>query len=201
MLRNIRWAKWCIWLLALYPIVRLVYFGLNDGLGPNPVEFIERSTGSWALAFLLLTLVITPLKMLTGQAWLMALRRLLGLWMFALASLHLLTYLWVDYSFDWQDISKDIVKHPYVLVGFAAFLLTTPLAATSNQRAIRALKKRWKMLHQLIYLIAVLGILHFWWLVKKDVTEPVIYSTVFAVLMLLRAPIFSNIISARLKKL
>lgn len=183
---RIRVLKTLIWLGACLPLLRLLMLGLTDNLGANPVEFIERSTGTWALVFLLLSLTITPLRQLTGQSWLIAVRRLLGLWMFAYACVHVLTYLWLDYSFDWSDIIKDIVKHPYVLVGASAFLLTLPLAATSNQRAIRALKQRWKRLHQLVYVIAVLALLHFWWLVKKDVTEPVIYSLLFAGLMAAR---------------
>ncbi len=178
--------KAVIWLLALTPLLRLLALGLTDGLGANPVEFIERSTGTWALVFLLLSLSVSPLRAWTQQAWLMAVRRLLGLWMFAFACLHVTSYLWLDYQFFWPDIVADISKHPYVLVGAAAWLLSMPLAATSNQRAIRALKKRWKTLHLLAYLIAVLGLLHFWWLVKKDVTEPVLYSLLFAGLMLPR---------------
>jgi len=187
---RILWLKVLIWLGAFMPVSRLIYLGFTDGLGANPVEFIERSTGTWALVFLLLSLGITPLRSLTQQAWLIAVRRLLGLWMFAYACLHVTTYLWLDYQFDWADIVKDIVKHPYVLVGAAALLLTLPLAATSNQRAIKALKQRWKSLHKLVYVIGVLALLHFWWLVKKDVTEPVIYSLVFALLIMLRLPIF-----------
>lgn len=184
--QSIYTLKCVIWVGALIPICRLVYLGFSDGLGANPVEFIERSTGSWALIFLLLSLSVTPLKLLTQQAWLIAVRRLLGLWMFAYAVLHVTSYLWLDYQFDWLDIVKDIVKHPYVLVGAAALLLTLPLAATSNQRAIRALKQRWKRLHKIVYVIGILALLHFWWLVKKDVTEPVIYSVVFAMLLALR---------------
>lgn len=188
----IRWLKAMIWLSALVPVLRLVYLGVSDGLGANPVEFIERSTGTWALVFLLVSLSITPLRQLTQQAWLIAVRRLLGLWMFAYACLHVTSYLWLDYQFDWADIVKDIIKHPYVLVGAAALLLTVPLAATSNQRAIRMLKQRWKSLHKLVYVIAILALLHFWWLVKKDVTEPVIYSVVFALLIVLRWPLLSK---------
>jgi len=188
----IKSLKCLIWLGALIPVARLIYLGVTDGLGANPVEFIERSTGTWALVFLLLSLSITPLRHLTQQAWLIAVRRLLGLWMFAYACLHVTTYLWLDYQFDWADIVKDIVKHPYVLVGAAALLLTLPLAVTSNQRAIKALKQRWKILHKLVYVIGVLVLLHFWWLVKKDVTEPVIYSLVFALLIALRWLPFSN---------
>lgn len=187
---RILWLKALIWLGAFIPVLRLIYLGFTEGLGANPVEFIEHSTGTWALVFLLLSLGITPLRYLTQQAWLIAVRRLLGLWMFAYACLHVTTYLWLDYQFDWADIAKDIVKHPYVLVGAAALLLTLPLAATSNQRAIKALKQRWKSLHKLVYVIGVLALLHFWWLVKKDVTEPVIYSLVFTLLIALRLPVF-----------
>lgn len=183
---KIQALKALIWLGACLPLLRLLVLGLTDSLGANPVEFIERSTGTWALVFLLLSLSITPLRHWTQQSWLIAVRRLLGLWMFAYACVHVLSYLWLDYSFDWPDIVKDIIKHPYVLVGASAFLLTLPLAATSNQRAIRALKQRWKSLHQLVYVIGVLALLHFWWLVKKDVTEPVIYILVFVALLAAR---------------
>lgn len=182
----IRLLKTIIWFGASLPVLRLVYLGVTEDLGANPVEFIERSTGTWALVFLLLSLSITPLRHLSGLTWLIAVRRLLGLWMFAYACLHLTSYLWLDYQFDWPAIAKDIIKHPYVLVGAAAFLLTLPLAATSNQKAIKVLKQRWKSLHTLAYVIAVLALLHYWWLVKKDVTEPVIYSIIFAVLMISR---------------
>jgi methionine sulfoxide reductase heme-binding subunit len=185
-LASIRTLKVLIWLGACLPLLRLLVLAVTDDLGANPVEFIERSTGTWALVFLLLSLTITPLRLWKPLSWLIAVRRLLGLWMFAYACVHVLCYLWLDYSFDWQDIGHDIVKHPFVLVGACAFLLTLPLAATSNQRAIRALKQRWKRLHMLVYVIAVLALLHYWWLVKKDVTEPVIYSLLFAGLMLAR---------------
>ena len=183
---KIRAFKTLIWLGACLPLLRLLVLGLTDNLGANPVEFIERSTGTWALVFLLLSLSITPLRYWTQQSWLIAVRRLLGLWMFAYACVHVLSYVWLDYSFDWADIVKDIIKHPYVLVGASAFLLTLPLAATSNQRAIRALKQRWKSLHKLVYVIGVLALLHFWWLVKKDVTEPVIYILLFVGLLAAR---------------
>lgn len=182
----IRLLKAMIWFGASLPILRLVILGVTENLGANPIEFIERSTGTWALVFLLLSLIITPLRHLTGQPWLIAVRRLLGLWMFAYACLHLTSYVWLDYQFDWSEIAKDITKHPYVLVGATAFVLTLPLAATSNQKAIRMLRQRWKSLHTLVYVIGILVLLHYWWLVKKDVTEPVIYSIVFAVLMLAR---------------
>lgn len=191
----IRSLKVLIWLGALLPLIRLFYLGFTDGLGANPVEFVERSTGTWALVFLLLSLAMTPLKTLTQQAWWLAVRRLLGLWMFAYACIHLLCYVWLDYQFDWHEIWHDIIKHPYVLVGAAALLLTLPLAGTSNQLAMRKLKQRWKRLHQLVYLITPLVLLHFWWLVKKDLTEPIIYSLIFALLMLLRTPLARRVSS------
>jgi len=189
---RIQGVKILIWLGALLPMVRLVYLGFTNDLGANPVEFIERSTGTWGLVFLLLSLSVTPLRQLTQLGWLIAVRRLLGLWMFAYACLHVTSYVWLDYQFDWSDIVKDIVKHPYVLVGALALLFTLPLAATSNQAAMQALKQRWKTLHQLVYAIAILVLLHFWWLVKKDLTEPIIYSGVFGLIMLLRFPAFAR---------
>lgn len=180
------WAKLIIWVLAVIPGLRLVYLGISDGLGANPVEFIERSTGSWSLIFLMITLSVSPLQSLLKQPWISGTRRLLGLWMLTYAVLHLTAYLWFDFAFEWPDIFKDIVKHPYVFVGVLAFILTIILGITSNQIAMRTLKKKWKPLHQLVYIIAILGLLHFWWLVKKDVTEPVIFTIVFLVLMSFR---------------
>ncbi len=186
MKKRIFYSKIAIWTFAFCPILRLLWLGLHDDLGANPVEFVERSTGTWALVFLLLSLVMTPIRLLTGQVWQIQLRRLLGLWMFAYACLHVTTYVWLDYGFYWPDIVKDIVKHPYVIVGFAAFMLTVPLAATSNQAMMKRLKSNWKRLHQLVYIIALLAILHFWWLVKKDVTEPFYYAIVLACLLSVR---------------
>ena len=178
--------KAAIWLLALLPLARLVWLGMHDDLSANPVEFVERSTGTWTLVFLLVTLSMTPIRLLTGIVWQVQLRRMLGLWMFFYVCLHISTYIWLDYSFLWGDIVKDIIKHPYVIVGFSAFLLTIPLAATSNSYMIKRLKTNWKKLHQLVYVIAILAILHFWWLVKKDVTEPFYYATVLFVLLGIR---------------
>ena len=177
------YVKAAIWLFALMPLARLIWLGVNEDLGANPVEFVERSTGTWTLVILLTTLSMTPIRLLTGQVWQIQLRRLLGLFMFFYACLHITTYVWLDYSFVWVDITKDIIKHPYVIVGFSAFLLTIPLAATSNSYMIKRLKSNWKKLHQIVYLIAILGVLHFWWLVKKDVTEPIYYAAVLALLL------------------
>jgi len=181
--QNILMIKGVIWLLALLPLARLIWLGYNDDLTANPVEFVERSTGTWALVILLTTLAMTPIRLITGAIWQLQLRRLLGLFMFFYACLHITTYVWLDYSFIWADIVKDIIKHPYVIVGFSAFILTIPLALTSNNAAMRRLKSNWKKLHQLVYLIAILGVLHFWWLVKKDVTEPLYYAVVLALLL------------------
>lgn len=184
--QRIFYAKCVIWALACMPIIRLIWLGVNDDLTANPVDFVERSTGTWALIFLLLSLSMTPIRLLTKQVWQIQLRRLLGLWMFFYACLHITTYVWLDYSFVWSDIAKDIIKHPYVIVGFIAFLLTIPLAATSNTAMIKRLKTKWKLLHKAVYLISVLAILHFWWLVKKDVTEPFYYASVLVILLGIR---------------
>ena len=184
--QNILYAKAIIWLIALLPFARLVYLGFNDDLGANPIEFVEHSTGTWALVALLVTLAMTPIRLITGQVWQIQLRRMLGLFMFFYACLHIITYVWLDFAFIWQDITKDIVKHPRILVGFAAFVLTIPLAATSNSYMIKRLKTNWKKLHQSVYLIAILVVLHYLLLVKKDVTEPLYYAVALVVLLGIR---------------
>ncbi|MCB4811802.1 sulfoxide reductase heme-binding subunit YedZ [Methylovorus menthalis] len=175
-----------LFLLALIPLARLLWLGMHDDLGANPIEFIERSTGTWALVILLVTLSFTPLRLLTGTAWPVQLRRMAGLFMFFYACLHITTYVWLDHWFDWQEIAKDIIKHPYVLVGFAAFMLSIPLALTSSNAMIKRLRQRWKPLHRLVYLVAIFAVLHFWWLVKKDITEPMLYALVLSVLLAIR---------------
>ena len=184
--QQILYTKIGVWLLCMLPFIRLVYLGLNDDLGANPVEFIEHSTGIWALVALLITLTMTPIRLITGQVWQIQLRRMLGLFMFFYACLHIITYVWLDFSFLWEDITKDVVKHPRILVGFVAFVLTIPLAVTSNSFMIRRLKNNWKKLHQLIYLISILVVAHFLLLVKKDVTEPFYYAVVLALLLGIR---------------
>ncbi len=160
---------------------------MHRGLGANPIEYITHSTGWWTLGFLLLTLTVTPLRRLTGAAWLLRLRRMLGLFAFFYACLHFTTYLWLDQFFDPAGIAKDLVKRPFITIGFAAFLLLIPLAATSTNAMVRRLgAQRWQKLHRLVYVIAVLGVLHFWWLVKKDIREPLVFAAVLAVLLLAR---------------
>lgn len=180
------YAKVAVWLLALLPLARLVWLGFNDGLGANPVEFVEHSTGTWALVILLISLSMTPIRLITGQVWQIQLRRTLGLFMFFYACLHIATYVWLDFSFIWDEIVQDVTKHPRILVGFAAFILTIPLAVTSNSYMIKRLKSNWKKLHQLVYLIAILVVVHYLLLVKKDLTEPIYYAAALVILLAIR---------------
>jgi methionine sulfoxide reductase heme-binding subunit len=184
--QQIIYIKAVVWFLALLPFARLVWLGFHEDLGANPIEFVEHSTGIWALVFLLITLSMTPIRLLTGQTWPIQLRRVLGLFMFFYACLHIVAYVWLDFAFIWEDIFKDIAKHPRILVGFAAFMLTIPLAATSNSYMIKRLKSNWKKLHQAIYLISILVVVHFLLLVKKDLTEPLYYAVVLAFLLGIR---------------
>ncbi len=178
--------KGLVFALCLVPLARLIWLGFHDDLSANPVEFIERSTGFWALFILLVTLALTPIKLISGRVWQIQLRRMLGLFMFFYACLHIITYVWLDFAFNWLDITKDITKHPRILVGFAAFMLAVPLAATSTNAMVRRLRNNWKKLHQLVYLIAILAVIHFWWLVKKDIREPLLYAVILIALLGIR---------------
>jgi len=184
----LRKPKVWIALLCLLPLLRLIALGLGGGLGANPIEFITRSTGTWTLVGLLVTLSVTPLRRLTGRADLLRYRRMLGLFAFFYACLHFLTYIWLDQFFDPAAIARDIVKRPFITVGFTAFVLLIPLAATSNHAMMRRLGRRWQLLHRLIYLIAVLGVIHYLWLVKKDLTDPLIYGGILVLLLAVRLP-------------
>lgn len=180
--------KTALFVLCLLPAFLLWRRLEMDTLGANPIEALTRATGEWTLRFLLITLTVTPLRKYSGWHWLVRLRRMLGLFAFAYGVTHLLTYVWLDQFFDWQAIVKDILKRPFITVGFAALVLMTPLAATSFNSAIRKLGgRRWQALHRAIYPIAVMGCVHFWWLVKKDITEPLIYALITAALLGLRA--------------
>ena len=184
---TLRWLKISVFILALIPLARLIIAAYYDSLGANPIEKITHRTGYWTLAFLLITLSITPLRRLTGWSWLARFRRMIGLFSFFYASLHFLTYLVLDQFFDWANISKDIIKRPYITVGFAAFVLLIPLAITSTNRMTKWLGgKRWRLLHSLIYPIAIGGVLHFWWLVKKDITEPLNFTLLLSILFTIR---------------
>jgi len=179
--------KAALFALCLAPLARLVFFAFTDRLGANPIEFVLRSLGTWTLTLLLVTLSITPLRRLSGWNSLIRVRRMLGLFAFFYACLHFLTYAGVDQSFDLSAILADVIKRPYITIGFTCFVLLIPLAATSTNAMQRWLGgKRWQQLHRLIYLIAVGGVVHYLWLVKKDITLPVLYGLVLAVLLGIR---------------
>jgi len=184
-LRN---PKFWIAVVCLLPLGRLIALGFSGGLGANPIEFITRSTGTWTLVGLMVTLSITPLRRLSGWAGLIRYRRMLGLFTFFYVCLHFVTYIWLDQFFDPAAIVKDIIKRPFITVGFSAFVLLIPLAATSTRAMIRRLGRRWQQLHRLVYAIAILGVVHYLWLVKKDLTEPLIYGAVLTLLLLMRLP-------------
>lgn len=176
--------KAVLFAVCLLPLAHLGYGLFTDNLGANPVEAVIRGLGDWALRLLLLTLAVTPLRRLSGWHWLLRLRRMFGLFVFFYALLHVLGYIWVEQFFDWSAILDDIVKRPFITVGFTAFLLLLPLAATSNNAMIRRLGgKRWQSLHRAVYAIGVLAVVHYWWMVKVDVTQPAIYAIVLAVLL------------------
>ena len=186
------YIKRLIFIVSLWPVSSLGFAIFLNNLGANPVEFIERHFGKWALIFLCLTLSMTPLRRITHMNQWILYRRMLGLFTFFYATVHLLCYIGLDYQFAWIDIKNDIIKHRYVLVGFLGWLLLLPLAITSSDKMIRKLKFNWKKLHRLIYLIAILGVLHFLWLVKKDITEPLIYAFIIFILFLLRLNMFKR---------
>ncbi|WP_124949763.1 sulfite oxidase heme-binding subunit YedZ [Sulfuriferula thiophila] len=181
---QLRWLKIGVFVLACYPLLRLIFLGVTDGLGTNPIEFITRSSGTWTLVGLMLTLTVTPLRQLSGWNSLLRVRRMLGLFSFFYACLHFITYIWLDQFFDFAAIIKDVYKRPFITVGFSAFVLLIPLALTSSNNMIRRLgARRWQLLHRLVYVIAILGVLHYAWLVKKDLTQPLIYAAVLTVLL------------------
>lgn len=182
-----RWVRPSLWILVLSPAVLIGWQAYQGDLGANPIEKLEILTGHWTLRFLAGSLAVTPLMRLTGWGWLVAQRRFMGLATFAWACTHLLTYVVLDWFFDFGRIVEDVLKHLYITVGMLAFLLLVPLAVTSTKASIRRLGgKRWTQLHRLVYVAAVAGCVHFLWAVKKDVQEPIIYSVIFAVLLLLR---------------
>jgi sulfoxide reductase heme-binding subunit YedZ len=176
-----------VFLACLLPFLMLAYAAFMGSLGVNPVETLTRETGGWTLKFLLITLSVTPLRKITGQNWLIKLRRMFGLYVFFYALLHFTTYIWFDQYFDWAAILKDIPKRPFITVGFSAFVLLIPLALTSTNKMMKRLKRNWTKLHKLIYVIAVLGVLHFLWLVKADTREPLIYAGILLALLAYRA--------------
>ena len=181
------WTKRALFALYLVPACLLIARGFAGELSANPVEFIEHATGDWALRFLLITQAVTPLRKIFEQPLLTRFRRMLGLFAFFYTCVHLLMYLTFDQSFDLMAIVADVWKRPYITVGMAGFLLMTPLAITSTAGMVRRLgPKRWQLLHRLVYFCALAGVIHYYWLVKSDVREPLMYGGILAVLMLYR---------------
>src|SRR4051812_36348685 len=179
-------AKPLVFTLALLPFAWLVYGAVTDNLGANPAEYLSRSTGDWTLRFLCLTLAVTPLRVVSSTPALARFRRMLGLFVYFYGVLHLLAFSWFDMGFDLGDIARDIAKRPFILVGFSAFVLLTPLAATSFNRAVKALgAKRWQALHKLVYAVAVLAILHFFWMRagKNNFAEVAVYAAILCALL------------------
>ncbi len=172
--------------LGLLPATFLLFRFLTDSLGANPIEEITHETGEWALRLLLLSLSITPLRRITGRNSLVPFRRTFGLLSFFYALLHFSTWLGLDHFFDWQGIIEDIFERPYITAGFTAFASLTPLAITSTRGWIRRLGKKWTHLHRLAYFAAIAAVVHFWWLVKSDVTEPRYYAAALGVLLAAR---------------
>lgn len=185
--RQVAAVKAALFVACLIPLARLLWLGFTGGLGANPVEFITRSTGTWTLVLLCVTLSVTPLRRFSGWQWLVRLRRLLGLYAFFYGCLHFTTYLWLDQFFDLAGMIKDIAKRPFITVGFLAFTLMIPLAVTSSHNMARRLGgKNWQRLHRAVYAVAVCGVVHYWWLVKKDITQPLIYALIVGALLLAR---------------
>jgi methionine sulfoxide reductase heme-binding subunit len=179
-------AKPVLFVLSLLPFAWLLWGALTNHLGANPAEYLERSTGDWTLRFLCITLAVTPVRVVTSVPALARFRRMLGLFTYFYVVLHLLCYSWFDMGFDFADIAKDIPKRPFVLAGFSAFILLTPLAATSFNRAVKSLgAKRWQALHKLVYVVAGLAILHFFWMRagKHNFAEVAVYAAILGVLL------------------
>jgi methionine sulfoxide reductase heme-binding subunit len=188
---KLRFTKLAIFLSALIPLGRLIWKALHDRLGANPVEVITHTTGDWTLIFIVATLSITPLRRITRQYWLIGIRRMIGLFAFFYGTLHFATYIWFDKGFDVHEMLKDIAKRPFITVGFPAFVLMIPLALTSTAWSIRRLGgKNWHRLHRLIYLTAILGVVHYLWLVKADRRKPLEYGIAVSALLLYRVAIW-----------
>lgn len=182
-----KWTKVFVFLVCLVPLAALVLRFFRDGLGANPVEFVQHATGDWTLRFLVFTLAITPLRKVLGLPELIRYRRMLGLYAFFYVCLHFLTYIGPDQAFSLSGMWQDVAKRRFITVGFLAFVLLIPLALTSTAGWIRRLGgKRWQQLHRAIYVSAVLGVVHYYWLVKSDVRKPLFYGALVAILLLWR---------------
>ena len=189
----IRRFKPAVFLACLIPLGLLAWKAYSRALGANPIEVITHATGDWVLRFLLITLAITPLRKLTGQLWLIRYRRMFGLFAFFYATLHFLTYIWLDKFFDLHDMLHDIAKRKFITVGFAGFVLLIPLALTSTTGWIRRLGgKRWQALHRLIYFSAIAGVIHYLWLVKADIHLPLEYGAILTLLLGYRIAVWAR---------
>lgn len=176
-----------VFVICLFPLARLIWGGLSNGLGANPIEAVVRGTGTWTLSFLLITLAVTPATRVPGANRVGKFRRMLGLFAFFYACLHTATYVGVDQFFAWRDIVADVIKRPFITIGVLSFVGLLPLAVTSTNAMIRRLGgRRWKLLHRLVYPIAIAGVVHYFWLVKADVRQPVIFGGVLAALLGIR---------------
>ncbi|NIO10136.1 MAG: sulfoxide reductase heme-binding subunit YedZ [Deltaproteobacteria bacterium] len=183
-MKSLTTVKVVVFLLCLIPLGRLGWGAYTNNLGPNPIEVITRSTGTWTLVFLLIVLSVSPLRRLSGFHGLIRLRRMLGLFAFFYLCLHFVTYIWLDQFFELAEIAKDVMKRPFITAGFVSFLLLLPLALTSTSGMIRRLGgRRWQQLHRLVYVAAIGGVVHFIWLVKADLREPLIYAGILTVLL------------------
>ncbi len=190
---TLRLTKIAIFLAALIPLERLVWKALHNALGANPIEVITHATGDWTLILVLTTLSITPLRRITRQYWLIGVRRMIGLFAFFYATLHFLTYIWLDKFFDLHEMAKDVAKRPFITVGFSAFVLLIPLALTSTAWSIRCLGgKNWQRLHRLIYFTGILAVVHYTWLVKADLHKPIEYGIVLSILLLYRVGVWAS---------
>ena len=181
-----------IFFLSLLPILIIFYQIIFNQLGPEPVKEITHVTGNWTLRFIIITLAMTPLQKFTKLNFWISYRRMFGLFVFFYASAHMMTYVGIDYRFDWSSIGDDIVKKKFIFAGFLAWLLLVPLALTSSKRMIRLLRDKWKKLHKLIYIISLLGIIHYLWLVKVVTVEPLIYLIIIVILLTLRVKMKFN---------
>ena len=188
-----------IFVLALLPLDRLIWLGFTDGLGANPIEFITRSTGTWALVFLCLTLGMTPLRLISHSTAWIRYRRMLGLFSFFYACIHFGIWLWLDQNFDLIEMLKDVVKRPFITMGFISFILLIPLAMTSTHWAQQKLGRRWMQLHRIVYLIAATVVLHYWWhkAGKNDFDTVTIYAIVLLLLLSCRIPFIRKLLSKR----
>jgi methionine sulfoxide reductase heme-binding subunit len=187
-----KYIKIPIFFISLLPILIIFYQIIFNQLGPEPVKEITHVTGNWTLRFIIITLAMTPLQKFTKLNFWISYRRMFGLFVFFYASAHMMTYVGIDYRFDWSSIGDDIVKKKFIFAGFLAWLLLVPLALTSSKRMIRLLRDKWKKLHKLIYIISLLGIVHYLWLVKVVTVEPLIYLIIIVILLTLRVKMKFN---------